>query len=41
MADEPREPSNETDETRTLHAASGEIAAPPLGGMPAEVDGYR
>lgn len=41
MSDEPRAPSNEHDETRTPHATPGEAARPDLGGMPAEVDGYR
>ncbi|MCC6652301.1 MAG: serine/threonine protein kinase [Candidatus Eisenbacteria bacterium] len=41
MSDELRPPSHEDDETRTLHAAPGEAAAPDLAGMPAEVDGYR
>jgi eukaryotic-like serine/threonine-protein kinase len=41
MSDEPRSPSNEHDETRTLHAAPGGAVAPELAGMPAEIDGYR
>ena len=41
MSDEPRAPSNEGDETRTLHGAPGAAAAHDLAGMPAEVDGYR
>ena len=41
MSDEPRAPSNEHDETRTMHAWPGAAAAAELGGMPAEIDGYR
>ena len=41
MSDEQLPPSNETDETRTLHAAPGSAGAPELAGMPDEVDGYR
>lgn len=41
MSDEPRTPSHEDDDTRTMHAAPGEAAAPELAGMPGEVDGYR
>ena len=35
MSDEPRAPSNEHDETRTMHAWPGAAAAAELGGMPA------